>query len=223
VKASDRWFIAVLGGLVALLPVSAAFGHASSIVPHARLSAEGRQVFVEWTAAGDDVADIGVGLGLLPQEAALAFQGVGDAYPSTAQETRFARSDKLESYLLDNVHVAQQGRPCEGQVSVPDEIIAEGVRFVFSCPEQVEQVSVRVTMLHDRDEMYRTYSIDGTIWDAMHTVDQPEHVWDATLVAHDTQPSGQPLLFVGIAVALVGGGVALRWLRPIRSRRRGRP
>jgi hypothetical protein len=209
--------------LVALLPVSAASGHASSIVPHARLSAEGRQVFVEWTAAGDDVADIGVGLGLLPEEAALAFQGVGDAYPTTAQETRFARSDELESYLLDNVRVAQRGQPCDAQVSVPDEIIAEGVRFVFTCPQEVEQVSLRITMLHDRDETYRTYGIDGTIWDAMHTVDQPEHRWDATLVAHDTQPSGQPLLLAAIAVALVGGGAALKWLRPTRSRQGVRP
>jgi hypothetical protein len=206
--------------MVALLPASAALGHASSMLPHARLSSEGRQMFVEWTAAGDDVADIGVGLGLLPPEAALAFQGIGDAYPSTAQETRFARSDELESYLLDNLRVIQQGQPCEAQVSVPDEIIAEGVRFVFTCPQEVEQVAVRVTMLHDRDEMYRTYSIDGSIWDAMHTVDDPEHLWDATLLADDTRSSGQPLLFTGMAVALVGVGSVLWWMRPARSRTR---
>jgi hypothetical protein len=164
--------------MVALLPASAALGHASSMLPHARLSSEGRQMFVEWTAAGDDVADIGVGLGLLPPEAALAFQGIGDAYPSTAQETRFARSDELESYLLDNLRVIQQGQPC------------------------------------------RTYSIDGSIWDAMHTVDDPEHLWDATLLADDTRSSGQPLLFTGMAVALVGGGSVLWWMRPARSRTR---
>lgn len=204
-----------------LLPASAAFAHAGGTVPQARLSADGPRVLVEWWAAGDDVSDIGVGLDLLPEEASLAFQGVGDAYPTAEQERRFARSAELRAYLLDNVQVIQDGEPCDATVFVPDEVIAEGVRYEFICPQQVEQVSVRITLLHDRDEQYRTYSIDGTIWSEIHTVHHPEHVWDATLVPATKEADGLPLLVAGIGLVGVGGGVVLWWTRATVGNRSG--
>jgi len=225
----DTWWSMMRWGAVAiasfaaalLLPASAAFAHAAGTVPQARLSADGPRVLVDWWAAGDDVAEIGVGLDLLPEEASLAFQGVGDAYPTAEQETRFARSAELRAYLLANMGVTQDGEPCDATVFVPDEVIAEGVRYEFTCRRPVEQVAVRITLLHDRDEQYRTYSIDGTVWSEMHTVDRPEHVWDATLVPTTREADGLPLLVAGIGLVVVGGGVVLWWTRASVGNRSG--
>lgn len=115
----------------------------------------------------------------------------------------------------------QDGEPCDATVFVPDEVIAEGVRYEFICPQQVEQVSVRITLLHDRDEQYRTYSIDGTIWSEIHTVHHPEHVWDATLVPATKEADGLPLLVAGIGLVGVGGGVVLWWTRATVGNRSG--
>lgn len=134
---------------------------------------------------------------------------------------RFARSAELRAYLLDNLQVSQDGEPCDATVSVPDEVIAEGARYEFACPQQVEQVAVRITLLHDRDEQFRTYSIDGTIWSEMHTVDHPEHVWDATLVPTTREAAGLPLLVAGIGLVVIGGGGALWWIRTTVGNRSG--
>lgn len=168
---------------------------------------------MEWWAAPDDVAEIGVGLGLLREGASLALRGAGDRYPSVEEVTRFARSAELESYLLDNVQVSQDGQPCDAQVTVPDEVIAERIHFAFLCPQRVEQVSVRITLLHDRDEMFRTHSIDGTIWSPVHTVHQPEHVWDATLVGTAAEADGLPLRWAGVGIVLAASGPVLWWMR----------
>lgn len=211
---------AALTTAAALLPASGASGHASGIVPQARLSADGQQVAMHWWAAGDDVADIGVGLGLLPEEASLAFLGIGDAYPTPEEEAAFARSEALHAYLLDNVEVSQDGARCDAAVAVSDEVFAEGVRYTFTCPEVVEQVAVSISLLHDLDERFRTYSIDGTVWTAIHSIRHPEHVWDATLAASSSADAGgRALLVGGVGVLLVGGGAGL-WISRGAERRR---
>lgn len=189
------------------------WGHASSTIPHARLSAHDHSVEMEWTAAGDDVAEIGVGLGLLPEEAPLAYQGIGDDYPTDGELATFARSALLHAYLLDNVEVRQDGRPCAAEVIVPDTVVAEGARFAFTCPDPVEVVDVRITLLHDRDPAYRTYSSDGTLWDAIHTADDPEHRWDATLVSAEGGQRHWSRLPAGLALVALTIVGALYWWR----------
>ncbi|WP_052665019.1 hypothetical protein [Nitriliruptor alkaliphilus] len=205
---------AALAWAAVLLPGSAAFGHPSGVVPQARLDAEGRQVSVEWWAAPDDVADLGVGLGFLGDGAPPALRGETDDLPSAEEVTRFARSTELETYLLDNVQVSQDGHPCDARVTVADDVLVESVRYSFRCPQTVEQVAVRITLLHDRDELYRTYSIDGTIWSPVHTVHQPEHVWDATLVGADAGAGWRHLRWAGVGLVLATCGAVLWWMRP---------
>jgi hypothetical protein len=204
---------------VTSLGVVPALGHASGILPHARLAAEGHVVFVQWTAAPDDVADIGVGLGLLEEDHVLAYQGAGDRFPSAAQLERFATSDELADYLVEHVRIRQGGRECPGEVSVGDDLFADGFLYEFRCPAPVEVVDVRITMLHDRDELYRTYSIDGTYQDAMHSVHHPEHAWDFTVTADgpDVVTAGalrsNAALLAGAALVPVLAVLAVRrWL-----------
>jgi hypothetical protein len=214
---------AVVAVAATLLPAAAAFGHASGIVPQARLSADGHEVSVHWWAAGDDVADIGVGLGLLPEEASLAFIGIGEAYPTPAEEAAFARSDALHAYLLDNLEVSQDGVACEPSLTVPDEVFSEGVHYAFTCPEIVEQVAVHISLLHDVDERFRTYSVDGTVWTEIHSVRHPEHVWDATLAAPGAGGGDRTLLFAGLGILLGGGGAGLWVARSGSGRLRSQP
>jgi hypothetical protein len=190
-----------------VLPAAAAWGHASGELPRARLSSEGRHVFVEWTAPPDDAADVGVAVGLFPEQAVVALLGASDeGLPSDDQIRALSRSAELRGYLLDNVRVTQHDRPCAAEVDPGDDFLADGARFVFTCAEPVEAAMVEVTLLHDRDESYATYSVDGTSQYAVHTARQPEHPWDFTLAA-EQDPTVEPALLAGgAAVAFVIGG-----------------
>jgi hypothetical protein len=212
-----------LGALVTLavvLPAAGAWGHAAGELPRARLSSEGQQIVVEWTAPEDDAADVGVAVGLLTEDAVVAFLGGPASGLPTEEEVRaLTRSEELRAYLLDNVQVHQDGHACAAEVDPGEDFLVDGARFVFTCPEEVEEAHVRVTMLHDRDELYATYSVDGTSQYAVHTSKQPEHPWDFTLAAAE-RGSSEPALFAGglAAVAALAGAV---WFLGPRPGRRG--
>jgi hypothetical protein len=212
--------LGVLVALAVVLPSAAAWGHAAGELPRARLSSEGRQVVVEWTAPEDDAADVGVAVGLLTEDAVVAFLGgPAEGLPTEEEARALSRSDELRRYLLDNVRVRQDGHECAGEVDPGEDFLVEGARFVFTCPEEVEQAHVEVTMLHDRDDLYATYSVDGiTSQYAVHTAKQPEHPWDFTLAA-DQRRSGAPALLVGGLVAAVAIAGAVWFLGPRPGRR----
>lgn len=179
-----RAVIAALGLLI--LAATPASGHASGQLPHARLSAEGRTLTVVWSAAPDDVVDVGVAIGLLPETAMLAYLGgpIADL-PTEAELEAFATSPQLRDYLLEHIGVRQAGQDCDGEVISTSDPLDRGVELRFTCPQQVEQVDLRITMLHDRDPAYRTFSVDGTIRSAVHTATAPEQPWDLTPLAGD--------------------------------------
>jgi hypothetical protein len=203
--------LAVMGLFVG---ATEAWAHASSQLPHARLAAQGNEVRVEWTAAADDAADIGVGLGLLREDAMWAFLGEpGAAFPTEEEVHAFSNAPQLRDYLLTNVEIRQHGEPCDASVSTTDDFLVDGASFVFRCPERVETVEVAITVLHDRDPLYATYSVDGTVQYAVHSVAEPVHQWDFTLAAQDQR--AVPLaLPVGIGAAVVVIAGTLWWLRP---------
>ena len=217
--SSRTGWLAVLVVLGTLLPAGTAAGHASGQVPHARLSSEGRADHVEWSAAPADAADIGVAVGFFPEATVWAYvEGQVEGYPTDREIAVFSGSRELRTYLLDHVQVRQAGRSCPGQVDPGDDFLSQGARFVFACPDPVEHADIRITILHDRDRHYRTFTVDGTEQFQMHTASQPEHPWDFTL-AHRGRPAIEPALIVGIAgvvVVLAGGAWAYR---PQRSRR----
>jgi hypothetical protein len=211
--------LVMLVALATVLPTAGAWGHAAGELPRARLSSEGRQVVVEWTAPEDDAADVGVAVGLLTDDAVIAFLGgPSEGLPTEEEAAALTRSEELRTYLLDNVQVRQDGHACEAEVDPGEDFLVDGARFVFTCPDEVEQAHVKVTMLHDRDDLYATYSVDGTSQYAVHTAKQPEHPWDFTLAA-DERRSGEPALLVGVLAAAVAIAAAVWFLGPRPSRR----
>ena len=223
---------AVLVGLLA--PPTPASAHSSGLLPHASLSAEGRVVTMQLTGAADDMASIGVALGLLPGSAVEAYIGTGpfEDIPTPTQIGRLSRSPALRDYLLGHVQVRQSGVECDGEAEPAPDFVEEGARLTFTCPEVVEQVALRITVLHDQDPAYATYAVDGTAWYALHTSRLPEHVWDAaparqsreTRTAEGASRDMGPVVGLGaglLGVAAVGGAGV--WLRCLPARRSGQP
>lgn len=202
--------VAVLFVLVAGTAVPAA-GHASGELPTAELSADGPRVVIDYVAPPDDAAVIGTTLGYLGEGAMAALLGGPDDDLPTADEiAALSASSALREYLEQHVAVTQDGRPCTGRAEPAEDFLADGARLEFRCPQVVEQADVRITVLHDEDRAYRTFSVDGTAQYAIHSAAAPEHTWDFTLAA----PAGGPdvvLLGAGGAVilALIGAVVAL--------------
>jgi hypothetical protein len=204
--------VIVVGG-----PTPEAFGHAAGPVPEARLSSRGPVVEVRWSAAPDDTAAIGAIIGAFPRSVSYAYlEGATEGLPSAREIAAFSGSPELRDYLLQHVAIEQDGTPCRGQVEPTEDFIGEGARLLFSCPRPVEQASVTVTILHDDDPTYRTFSVDGTEQFAMHTIAAPTHEWDFTASGG---ARSLPLSFLIGAILLVGGAAAsLRLLGPGRRR-----
>jgi hypothetical protein len=210
----------VAAGAVAIaltvLTTTAAWAHASSELPHARLSAAGTTVTVVWTAAADDAADVAVAAGVWPEEVALAYLDVAfggdlDLLPSAAEVARASDDPALQRYLEERVRILQDGAPCPGSANPAADFVADGATIVFECPEPVTEAEVEISLLHDRDPAYRTFSVDGTQQYAVHTAGQPAHPWDFTLAQQGSSAVPITVLLLGAGViAVVGGAVAYR-------------
>lgn len=189
--------------LAVLVPASSALGHATSELPHARWTSDGERVELHWTAASDDVADVAVAAGLWSPEVMWAYvEGAVDDLPSAEEVAALEHEEDLHRYLIDRFEVRQGDERCTPNVELTDDIITDGVHMGFSCPEPVRDATLSVTVLHDRDPAYRTFSVDGSEQYAVHTRAQPEHRWDFT--AAPSADGGIPL-----ALWVAGGGLAL--------------
>jgi hypothetical protein len=199
-----------------VLTTTAAWAHASNELPHARLSAAGTTVTVVWTAAADDAADVAVAAGVWPEEVALAYLDVAfggdlDLLPSPAEVATASDDPALRRYLEDRVRILQDEVPCVGTARPAADFVADGATIVFDCPDPVTDAVVEITLLHDRDPAYRTFSIDGTQQYAVHTARQPAHPWDFTLAQQGSGAVPIAVLLLGAGVvALVGGAVFYR-------------
>ncbi len=203
----------------------AAWAHASGELPHARLSAADTTVTVVWTAAADDAADVAVAAGVWPEEVALAYLDVAfggdiDLLPSPSEVAAASGDPALQRYLEDRVRILQDGLPCPGAAQPAADFVADGATIVFDCPAPVTEAVVEISLLHDRDPAYRTFSVDGTQQYAVHTAGQPAHPWDFTLAQQGagTVPIAVLLLGAGV-IALLGGAVLHRVWRAAPGRR----
>lgn len=210
--------VVVAAGTVALsvLLAGTAWAHASGELPHARLSAAGPTVTVEWTAAADDTADVAVAAGVWPEEVALAYLDVAfggdlDRLPSAGEVAAASEDPALRRYLEDRVRILQDGQPCAGTARPAADFVADGATIVFECREPVAEAVVEISLLHDRDPAYRTFSVDGTQQYAVHTANQPAHPWDFTLAQQPAEAVPIVALLAGAGVvALLGGAVLWR-------------
>jgi hypothetical protein len=227
--------VVVMVGMLLVVGQIPTWGHAGSELPIATWSADGDVVTGTWTGPPDDAAWIGESIGVLREGAMEAYLGGSSfAYPTDDEIATLSRSPELEAYLLDHVEVRQDGQACEGEATVADDFIADGAEFRFSCPSDIQTVDIRITILHEQDPAFRTFSGDGTLQDALHTVDSPTHTWDFTrtdsaemagaersTAAATTTARGLPVwltLLLGAGVLLAGVVGALRLLGPDRRR-----
>lgn len=197
-----------------LVVQASAAGHAAGVPPHARLHADGPTVHMELTSASDDAALIGSSLGLLPQGSMEWYLGEAhDGPPTDEQIAAFSASSELRDYLLEHVEVRQDGKRCPGQADPAKDFILDGAELRFTCPEPVEQIDLRITILQEQDPAYRTYSVDGTIQTYTHTSAQPEHRWDFTL-SRSEGPAAPVGLWLGLGtVVLTTAGLLVWWRR----------
>jgi len=212
--------------LLAVLATTAAWAHASGELPHARLSAEATTITVVWTAAADDAADVAVAAGVWPEDVALAYLDVAfggdiDLLPSDDEVAAASEAPALRRYLEQRVRILQDGTPCGASAQPAADFVADGATIVFDCPDPVTEAVVEITVLHDRDPAYRTFSVDGTQQYAVHTAGQPAHPWDFTLAQQgsDDVPV-TALLFGAGGIALLGGAVLWRVWSSATPRRR---
>ena len=190
--------------------------------PHARLSADGDVVTIEWTAPPDDAAHVGEAVGHFPPGTMEAFlTGPDEALPSDDEVRELAASSELEAYLLEHIQVRQDGQRCPGEVDASPDFLEDGAELRFRCPEEVTEVDVRVTVLHDEDPRYDTFGVDGTVWTVLFTTTQPEHRWDAAAADAGAGTIPLPLMVAAVlvAAALVAWWLFARRLRQVRRRR----
>jgi hypothetical protein len=220
--ASVRLPLLVAGLLAA--SAGPAAGHASGELPHARLSADGEVVQVELTMAADDAALIGEVVGQLDEGAMDAYLGGPiERLPTEDEIRRFSASPELQAYLLEHVQVRQADRSCEGTAQPADDFLTDGAVIRFDCPDEVVEADVRITVLHDQDPAYRTYSVDGTIQYAVHSPTEPEHRWDFTVAREGGAATIPPGLWAALAAIVLAIGAVLvrvgRRSSPTRPRR----
>ncbi len=202
------------------LVASPAAAHPFGPPPTARISAEGRTVTVAWSATPDDAVAIGENLGIMPPGSVAAYrqEGAAQVAPSSEDEARLSASAELVEYLTDNITVEQDGTPCEPTVPAIDDFVHAGARVVARCPIAVERATLRITMLHDINEAYRTVGIGRRTDPAqsVFTVAAPQLEWQFG-VSPRTRPS--PAV-VGAAAGAVLAGIGLLALGYRRRTRR---
>lgn len=213
-QAAIRWGALLLLAAV-VLPAVGAAAHPGGEVPRARLGVAGDVVTLDWIATPDDAAGVLAEAGVWPEEVAaryldVAFGAPADQLPGEAEVRAASRHPALPAHLAEQVRLEQHGRPCAATVHPTEDLLADGVRLSFRCPEPAGRVRLTISLLHDRDPAYRTFSLDGTRRVAIHTVAEPTHAWD--LGQHAPAPRVVGVL-LGAMVGAVGlGGLGLRRL-----------
>jgi nickel/cobalt exporter len=153
-------------GLVVLTAAPAA-AHPLGLPAFAQVSATGDRVTVLWNAAPDDVAALARSL------------GVGTTGALTReQDAALAASAQLRERVLREVTATQDGAACTGAFRPPASVVTQGLRVELSCPRPVDRVRLRISLLHDVDDRYRTLAghtgPDGTER-TMFSSAEPEH------------------------------------------------
>ncbi|MFI6761286.1 hypothetical protein ACIBF5_19335 [Micromonospora sp. NPDC050417] len=154
-------------------------------------------VHVRWRVGGpDDLTLLGVSLGLLPPDRVM-LDGAVD-YQST-DPTVVGSSEQLVAYLLKQITVADQGRPCVGVVEPPRALARTGATVDYTCPEPVGTVTVAVRMLTDLNPAYRALATGPGGQRAVYDTGTDSHDW----VLSGAAPAGSTRLGHSAAVQIV--------------------
>lgn len=207
---------ASLCALVVAAPAASA--HPFGTPPTAIVSAEGDRVVVEWAASADDAMVVGMSIGVLDDASLERYlEGPVQSAPSAAEEEELAASEELREYLLDRIGVAQDGRSCTGSVAPVGNFLDDGARVVYECPDPVTVVDLRIAMLHEVHEAYRTFAITqggGEPQQSVFTTEQPEQRWDFAATSAGATADAEPwLLALVVGLGGLAGAGAFTWWR----------
>jgi hypothetical protein len=202
----------VLGAALTLLTVlvtssPVAQAHPFGPPPRAWLATDGPTVTIVWHAAYDDHLSIGEHLGYFASGTAEAYlDPTVQVAPPRADEEELAASPALHDYLREHIVVEQGGERCDPEVLSTEGFVDEGARTRHHCAEPLDELTLRISMMHDINDAYRTFGLaDGGAPGpfAVFTVEEPEH---EVVLAELTDEAG-PLrhLPLVLAVLLVGG------------------
>lgn len=208
---------------VALSAVPPAGAHPFGPPPTALVSASGHEVRVEWGAAPDDALVVGMAVGILDDGSLERYlEGPVQTAPPAAAEEELSASPLLREYVLERITVTQDGVACDGTVAPIDSFLTDGASVTYACPRPVAAVDLRMTMLHDVHDAYRTFAITegrGTPAQSVFTTASPEQRWDFSAWPPEQDEPGYslPLGLLG-AVGVVGAGTvgalgAMAWRR----------
>jgi hypothetical protein len=181
VPVSRRIRVLVLVLTLWVAPARPAAAHPFGPPPTADIRADGRTITVDWSATPDDAVAIGESLGVMPPGSIAAYrqESAAQVAPSSQDEARLSASPLLHDYLRERIVVVQDGRPCEAQVPAIGDFVHAGATVALRCPDPVTAVTLRITMLHDLHDAYRTVAVGtGTSpQQSVFSVSAPEHEW----------------------------------------------
>ncbi len=208
-----RLLFGVFGAAVVAAAATPALAHPFGPPPTARVAARGNTITIDWSATPDDAVAIGERLGIMPRGSVAAYrqEAAAQVAPSARDEARLSASPRLHAYLTDRITVTQSGRRCDATVPTITDFVHRGARVVVTCPQTVDQATLRITMLHDIHPAYRTVAI-GTQTDpaqSVFTLAAPEHSW-----RFGVEPGGGsrvvPLIAGAAVVAVVVAAFVVR-------------
>lgn len=149
----------------------------------ASLTREGDRLVLSWTAAEDDWVVVG--------EASGAFAGAPTG--RTGAEV-LSDSVAVQDFLAGHLVLSQGGQECQREWLPTRDLLGEGVRAAFTCPEQGAPVTVRVDVLTDVNAAYRTVLRAG----------EQEVLFTASAVEHEVGTAG-PAPEGGLGLGVMGG------------------
>lgn len=159
-------------------------------------------VRLHWkVGADDDLTLLGISLGVLPEDRLMLDGAVSyDASDAAA----VSQSDAVARYLLDHLAVSAGDQECTGQVTEVGDLVDEGARVEFTCPEPVDEATVSVSTLTDLHEAYRTLATAPDGQRGVYEKGSDTQTWQ--LGAFHGSAADQPL-GAGASAALQIGGV----------------
>lgn len=186
---------------------------------------------VQWKASPDDVTVLAITLGVLDQMRTFVYED-GVLVPEESDEAdgvKLAEAPEFETYVLEHLVASVDGVDCPGQLLPVADVAAEGATVDFDCGGPVPAADVRITMLTDIHEAYRTmaYGPDDAL--QAYSVDADSFTWQfpqgAGASAGPASSSGPSsaassaafqLGGIGLAVAVIAGGLVLVRRRRLR-------
>lgn len=207
-RTSPRPVVAgALAALCLLVWPAAAQAHPFGPPPRSWLEVDGEVVRLSWQASYDDHLAVGEHLGHLePGTAAAYLDPSVRVAPARAEVEALASSAELRTYFTDHIVVEQDGRRCEAVAIETDRFLEQGARLAHQCHGPVDEVTLRITMLHDINEAYRTYGLaeggePGPF--AIFTTEQPEHRVDVAAIAGGGSGRARLVLLGAVAVLVL--------------------